>query len=257
MYGYNYPCTVYKGLCCIYLLFSNEFLDYNELLLKVRNSPKMQGLNLVKAVTTKREFLWSWDQEKKNSKIIKMLVIDFGVKTNILRQLSQYSCSLLVVPENINIKRIIQLNPDAIILTNGPGDPASAKTAVATVGEIINSYPQIPIFGICLGHQILSLVFGSTTFKLKFGHRGLNHPSGLSKQVEITSQNHGFAVQLNDTSNTKIQINYINLNDNTLAGVSYKDKPIFSVQHHPEASPGPHDSMYLFSDFIDLIKYSL
>lgn len=244
---------------------SNEILEPSQLLEQVTIFPKMKGLDLIRSITIKNELVWSHknifklfhydnDQIIKN-KLIKVVVIDFGYKANILNQLSQQGCSIVLLPANTSSLRILNLNPDGIMLTNGPGDPASIQYAISTIQMLLNSQKHIPIFGICMGHQILSLALGATTFKLKFGHRGLNHPAGLLQKVEITSQNHGFAVNLHDLSKEQIQISYLNLNDKTLAGISHRYQPIFSVQYHPEANPGPNDSKHLFHDFINLIKY--
>nr|QVY58312.1 carbamoyl phosphate synthase small subunit [Kappaphycus striatus] len=182
-----------------------------------------------------------------------IVVIDFGVKNNILSRLMYYGCKVTVVPANSTYNTIKQLKPDGILLSNGPGDPSSMHKIIKNITNIIY-LSNIPIFGICMGHQILSLALKSNTFKLRFGHRGLNHPAGINKKVEITSQNHGFAVDLNSLCNKNLIITHMNLNDFTVAGLIYKNKPIFSVQYHPEASPGPHDSDYLFYHFINLAK---
>nr|QUE28934.1 CarA [Madagascaria erythrocladioides] len=248
---------------------SNEILEPRDLLKKIVDIPKMQGLDLIKKNTT--EYVFSWKGNTKDvwnysisknlisKKIFKVIVIDFGVKFNILRQLSFYGCSVLVLPATASYDAISRYCPDGIVLSNGPGDPSTANYAIDTVKQLLNS--NIPILGICMGHQILSLSVKKETYKLKFGHRGLNHPSGKSQKVEITSQNHGFAVQLNYPNvlrnSNELQITHFNLNDQTLAGISHKNKPVFSVQYHPEASPGPHDSDYLFYYFVCLMKQNL
>nr|YP_010618613.1 Carbamoyl phosphate synthase small subunit [Rhodomelopsis africana]WAX02626.1 Carbamoyl phosphate synthase small subunit [Rhodomelopsis africana] len=187
----------------------------------------------------------------------KILVLDLGLKFNILRKLLFLGCSICVVPATCNYNSIFEYNPDGIILSNGPGNPLLAKYAVDTVRRLIK-FSNIPIFGICMGHQILNIALGLQTFKLKFGHRGLNHPCGLNKYSEITSQNHGFAVNENAFVNQKLlkifSLKYLNLNDFTISSTFHKKLPIFSVQYHPEASPGPHDSEYLFEVFIKLIN---
>nr|WCH57044.1 carbamoyl phosphate synthase small subunit [Hypnea musciformis] len=190
-----------------------------------------------------------------NNYLFHIAVIDLGVKNNILSRLINYNCKITVIPANSNYETIKQLQVDGILLSNGPGDPSSMTDIINNVKKIINCC-HIPIFGICMGHQILSLALGAETFKLKFGHRGLNHPAGMNQQAEITSQNHGFAVKLNSSFNKQLAISHFNLNDSTIAGIVHKNKPIFSVQYHPEASPGPHDSDYLFNHFIYLIKQS-
>jgi len=186
---------------------------------------------------------------------LNVVILDFGVKYNIVSRLISYGCNVYVLPATSTYDIIFSYKPDGILLSNGPGDPSKLDFVINTVKQLI-LFANIPIFGICMGHQILSLASGANTFKLKFGHRGLNHPSGLNKYSEITSQNHGFAVKLKETNTLKdlVKITYLNLNDLTVAGLMYYNKPFFSVQYHPEASPGPHDSDYLFSSFIHLVN---
>ena len=185
-----------------------------------------------------------------------VVVLDLGVKYNIVNRLLSYGCNVFVLPVTSNYDMIRSYKPDGILLSNGPGDPSKLSFAINTVRQLL-LFANIPIFGICMGHQLLGLALGANTFKLKFGHRGLNHPSGISKYSEITSQNHGFAVKLDDTDQFSdyVKVTHLNLNDLTIAGMMYLKKPIFSVQYHPEASPGPHDSDYLFSCFVNLISY--
>ena len=184
-----------------------------------------------------------------------IVILDFGVKFNILRRLLVYGCNLYILPVNTSYEVIASYKPDGILLSNGPGDPAIVKFAVNTVRQLI-LFSKVPIFGICMGHQVLNLALKAETFKLKFGHRGLNHPSGIQQKSEITSQNHGFAVNIDSYLQLQkiIHITHFNLNDLTIAGILHSSKPIFSVQYHPEASPGPHDSDYLFKSFLDLIS---
>nr|YP_010619002.1 Carbamoyl phosphate synthase small subunit [Pterosiphonia complanata]WAX03015.1 Carbamoyl phosphate synthase small subunit [Pterosiphonia complanata] len=185
-----------------------------------------------------------------------ILVLDFGLKFNILRKLLFWGCKLCIVPATCSYSSILKYNPDGIILSNGPGNPFLVKYAIDTVKKLVK-FSNIPVFGICMGHQILNIALGLSTFKLKFGHRGLNHPCGLNKYSEITSQNHGFAVNENAFVNQELlkifSLKYLNLNDFTVSSTLHKKLPIFSVQYHPEASPGPHDSEYLFEVFIKLI----
>ena len=218
--------------------------------------------NLVNEVTTRNKYTWqkkkfnkkpTYKIHRKSKKILNIIVIDFGVKSNILNILSQYGCNIQIVPAEIKHEDIIKYKPDGILLSNGPGNPSTLKRAINTVKQLIQT--NIPLFGICMGHQILSLALGGLTFKLKFGHRGLNHPSGLSQKVEITSQNHGFAVQENSLPQNCLYITHLNLNDQSIAGIVHKSKPIFSVQYHPEASPGPHDSNYLFEHFVTIMEH--
>ena len=178
--------------------------------------------------------------------------IDFGIKNNILRLLKNSGCNITVFPANVKSEEIKSINPDGLFLSNGPGDPAAVTYSIKTVRSLLGF---LPIFGICLGHQILALSLGCDTFKLKFGHRGINHPvkNLESGRVEITSQNHGFCVNIDSLSNN-IQPTHINLNDNTLAGISCPEYSAFSVQYHPESSPGPHESRYLFQHFIQLME---
>ncbi len=229
----------------------------------------LNNVNLVNYVTTSRPYHVNFDSSNKlvyshlNYKISKqrstsfklnIVVLDFGVKYNIINRILAHGCNISILPINSSYAVIHSYKPDGILLSNGPGDPAILNFAINTVTQLV-MFANIPIFGICMGHQVLSLALGAETFKLKFGHRGLNHPSGLNQKSEITSQNHGFAVNLNSFSelNNLIKITHFNLNDLTIAGIMHYSKPIFSVQYHPEASPGPHDSDYLFQYFIDLI----
>nr|QUE27997.1 CarA [Sahlingia subintegra] len=245
-------------------VISNEILEPKQLVQQIRKQPSMKGLNLLKDHTTKISFSWknnyisSWNYIKSDyrttTKILKVLVIDFGTKFNILRQLSDYGCSVIVLPANVTIETILSYQADGILLSNGPGDPSAAEEAIILISKLISI--NIPIFGICMGHQILSKALSFSTSKLKFGHRGLNHPTGLLQKVEITSQNHGFVVEPsnNDKDKDIIQLTHYNLNDQTIAGLVHKKYPLFSVQYHPEASPGPHDSDYLFYYFICLMR---
>ena len=167
--------------------------------------------------------------------------------------MATYGCRVIVVPSSISVEEIWQYNPDGIFLSNGPGDPAAVTEGIALAKELLKAGK--PTFGICMGHQILGLSLGAETFKLKFGHRGLNQPAGLQQQVEITSQNHGFALSA-ESLGADVEITHLNLNDKTVAGLRHKTLPFFSVQYHPEASPGPHDADYLFEKFVDLMQTS-
>ena len=175
-----------------------------------------------------------------------------GIKFNILRQLSEVGFEVIVMPGYTGADTIQALQPDGIFLSNGPGDPAAVTEGINTAKALLAS--QKPMFGICMGHQILGLSLGGETFKLKFGHRGLNQPAGLDQQVEITSQNHGFAIDPDSFANPDIEVTHLNLNDRTLAGLRHKSLPLFSVQYHPEASPGPHDADYLFEKFVQAMR---
>ena len=211
------------------------------------NYPKMEGLDLVKKVSVTQKYCWAKNQFK-----YRVAVIDFGVKHNILRILKKYGCELTIFPANITFKELMKNKPDGIFLSNGPGDPAAVDYAVKLVKSLLGVFP---IFGICLGHQILALSMGAKTYKLKFGHRGINHPvkNLQTGSVEITSQNHGFAIDLSSLPENTVAT-HINLNDNTCAGITCLSYPAFSVQYHPESSPGPHDSRYVFEKFIKLMK---
>ncbi len=241
---------------------STEILDPTELLLQVQDSPSMAGLNLVRYVTTSEVYEWSdptdavWefkpDQATATESLLTVVAIDFGIKRNILRRLSSYGCRVIVVPADTSAADILKYNPDGIFLSNGPGDPAAVTEGITTAKALLAA--QKPMFGICLGHQLLGLSLGAETFKLKFGHRGLNQPAGLRQKVEITSQNHGFAVEIDSLTQANVEITHLNLNDRTVAGLRHKTLPMFSVQYHPEASPGPHDADYLFEQFVQAMR---
>ena len=227
----------------------------------ISETPKMEGLNLSKLVSTKQQYFWqkhtgtNFDVRKSYSEKtnkLKVIAIDFGIKTSILNRLVSHGCEILVLPSRSSIKDVLSNNPDGIFFSNGPGDPSSVTEGIDLAKSLIE-YGKIPMFGICLGHQIFGLALGGYTYKLAFGHRGLNHPCGKNNQIEITSQNHGFAIDPNSLSKDIVKITHYNLNDNTVAGLEVKNKPIFSVQYHPEAGPGPHDSDYLFTKFVSLM----
>ncbi|MTJ54680.1 glutamine-hydrolyzing carbamoyl-phosphate synthase small subunit [Anabaena sp. UHCC 0253] len=237
---------------------STAILDEVELLEMVQAAPNMTGLNLVKEVTTPAVYEWHeatttpWEFNSeaiaKIGETFTVVALDFGVKRNILRRLASYGCRVIVVPADTQPEEILKYNPDGIFLSNGPGDPAAVTEGITTTKALLSS--QKPIFGICMGHQILGHALGAETFKLKFGHRGLNQPAGLKQRVEITSQNHSFAIDPDSLPTATVEISHLNLNDLTVAGVRHKSLPVFSVQYHPEASPGPHDADYLFEQFV-------
>ena len=227
----------------------------------INNTPNMEGLNLSKLVSTKEQYLWQnpsetdFDVRKRysgNTNKLKIVAIDFGIKKSILNRLVSYGCEILVLPSQSSLNDVLSSKPDGIFFSNGPGDPSSVTEGIDLAKSLIE-YGEIPMFGICLGHQIFGLALGGSTYKLPFGHRGLNHPCGKNNQIEITSQNHGFAIDPNSLSNDIVKITHYNLNDNTVAGLEVNNKPIFSVQYHPEAGPGPHDSDYLFNKFVSLM----
>ncbi len=224
--------------------------------------PGLNGLDLAKEVSTKQTYIWkgfkTWRKhagyKKNKKKKFKIVAIDYGIKKNILRYFSDFNCEVKVVSCKKNADEIIKLNPDGIFLSNGPGDPAATgKYAINIVKKLIKL--NYPIFGICLGHQILALALNAKTKKMKLGHRGANHPvkNLITNSVEITSQNHGFVVIEKNLSKS-IQITHKSLFDDTIEGIRLKNKPIFSVQYHPEANPGPQDSQYLFNNFIKDVK---
>ncbi len=227
----------------------------------ISETPKMEGLNLSKEVSTKQQYLWEKPSEtgfdvrkgySENRKKFKIVAIDFGIKKSILNRLVSHGCEILVLPSRSSLKDVLSHNPDGIFFSNGPGDPSSVTEGIDLARSLIE-HGELPMFGICLGHQIFGLALGGATYKLPFGHRGLNHPCGNDNKIEITSQNHGFALDPNSLPKEIVKISHYNLNDNTVAGLEVKNKPIFSVQYHPEAGPGPHDSDYLFKKFVSLM----
>nr|YP_010902400.1 carbamoyl phosphate synthase small subunit [Hypnea nidifica]WCH54255.1 carbamoyl phosphate synthase small subunit [Hypnea nidifica] len=247
---------------------TNKILSTQMIKEMIQATSSIKNHKLVDKVTTKNLYKLTYNQKKPktyshlNQKInvnhykkFNVAVIDLGVKQNIISRLINHGCSITILPANSSYDIIKKLQVDGILLSNGPGDPSSMIDIVNNIKNIIH-FCNIPIFGICMGHQILGLALGGQTFKLKFGHRGLNHPAGMNQKAEITSQNHGFAVKLNNSLSKQVAISHFNLNDSTIAGIVHKNKPIFSVQYHPEGSPGPHDSEYLFNHFIYLIKQS-
>jgi carbamoyl-phosphate synthase small subunit len=225
---------------------STEILDEAALVKKAQESPLMTGADFTAEVTAKQSY-------KIGEGKYKVAVLDFGIKSNILRQLAKRDLSLTVYPANTTAQAVMNDKPDAIFLSNGPGDPAACTEIIEELKKLIAQ--RTPIFGICLGHQLLSLALGASTYKLKFGHRGGNQPVKdlLTGKIEITSQNHGFAVDANSLPD-ELELTHINLNDNSVEGFKHKSLPIFAVQYHPEASPGPHDSNYLFERFFELIE---
>lgn len=230
-------------------VLSTEDLNEKSLVEKARGSPGLLGRDLVKEVTNRKKYIWPKIEKAR----FKVVVLDCGVKYNILRELFKHKCQVIIVPADTKAKEILGMRPDGVLLSNGPGDPAAVKYVIETTKKLIS---KLPIFGICLGHQMLGLALGGATYKLKFGHHGANHPvKDLNTgKVSITVQNHGFCVDIDSLNKKDIEITHINLNDNTLEGMRHKKLPVFSVQFHPEASAGPHDMGYLFGEFINLIK---
>ncbi len=236
--------------------------DAAALIEKARSSPSMAGLDLASRVSIKERFEWSHPVEpvspsermpSANQQRFHVVAYDYGMKRNILRRLATSGCRVTVVPSLTSAEDVLALKPDGVFLSNGPGDPEPLTPQIDNIRRLIG---KTPVFGICLGHQLLALALGGKTYKLKFGHRGANHPvlNQRSGKVEITSQNHGFTVDPDSLNAGDIDLTHINLNDQTLEGFRHRSHPVFCVQYHPEAAPGPHDSQYLFSEFIELME---
>src|ERR1051326_2081372 len=231
-------------------IISSEILDVKELKKVLDKVPSMEGLELSSKVSAKKSYFLGNPKAK-----FKVAALDLGVKKNILRCLNERDCYVQVFPMATKASEILKTNPDGLFISNGPGDPAAMPHVVETISELIES--NIPMFGICLGHQVISLANGIKTYKMFNGHRGINHPvkNLITGKDEITSQNHGFAVDDKEAKrNKEIEITHLNLNDNTIEGLRMRHKPVFCVQYHPEASAGPHDSRYLFDDFVNLME---
>jgi carbamoyl-phosphate synthase small subunit len=240
-------------------IISSEGLSAAKLKEKLEKYPGLIDRDIVKDVTVKKPYRWNegvtdilTGQEQKPPVKYKVTAFDYGIKQNILRLLRSYGCEVHVVPAHTSAKSVLTQKPDGIFLSNGPGDPGGVVYAIDEIKKMLG---RVPIFGICLGHQLLGLALGAKRFKLKFGHHGANHPvmNLQTREIEITSQNHGFCIDMDSLKDKDVEITHINLNDKTLEGFRCKNIPAFCVQYHPEASPGPHDSHYLFERFIQLM----
>ena len=229
-------------------LISTEDFDPKSLQEKIDAMPSMEGMDFVKDVSTVKKYVW----KQAGPRRYKIAAIDCGIKFNILRILADLGCEVHVFPARATFKEIMSIKPDGLFISNGPGDPAVVTYVIDTVKEFLG---KVPIFGICLGNQILGLALGGKTYKLKFGHHGANHPvkDFEINRIAVTSQNHGFCVDINSLDLKEIEVIHMNLNDQSVEGIRHKGFPAFSIQYHPEAAPGPHDAKYLFNQFIEMI----
>ena len=231
-----------------------------QLLERVRSAPSMAGLNLAEQVTTAAPYQWealcaaAFDQRRQQApeRPYRVVAIDFGIKRAILERLAAHGCAVTVLPASASLQQVLELNPEGVFLSNGPGDPSAVSSGIALAQGLLQQ-PDLPVFGICLGHQILGLALGGSTYKLGYGHRGLNHPCGSPGSVEITSQNHGFALDADSLPVDSVEVTHVNLNDRTVAALAHRQRPVFGVQYHPEASPGPHDADHHFGRFAALM----
>ena len=230
------------------------------LLEQVRAAPSMTGLNLAALVSTREPYTWTkpcpaaFDARLQHNpeRPFHVVAIDFGIKRAILERLVAHGCTITVLPSDSSLEIVLSYQPEGVFLSNGPGDPAAVTGGIALASGLLKQ-ANLPVFGICLGHQILGLALGGTSFKLGYGHRGLNHPCGTPGQVEITSQNHGFAIEAGSLPSDQVEITHLNLNDRTVAALAMGQQPVFGVQYHPEASPGPHDADHHFGRFVALM----
>jgi carbamoyl-phosphate synthase small subunit len=241
-------------------VISSDGRTPQDLLKAVQAAPSMEGLNLADQVSTSEPYTWTtpcsagFDQRLQSApdRRYRVVAIDFGIKRAILDRLVGHGCDVTVLPASTDLASVMAHHPEGVFLSNGPGDPAAVSGGIALARQLLEQ-PNLPLFGICLGHQILGLALGGSTFKLAYGHRGLNHPCGTSGQVEITSQNHGFALDAASLDGEQIVVTHLNLNDRTVAAMAHRHQPVFGVQYHPEASPGPHDADHHFARFVALM----
>jgi carbamoyl-phosphate synthase small subunit len=238
-------------------IISTKDFNVESLIKKAKDCPGVEGVDLVKVVTCKKKYVWSdspWADKTYQGEIkYHVVAYDYGVKFNILRNLQLVGCKVTVVPAKMPAEEVLEMKPDGIFLSNGPADPAAVTYAIENIKKLIG---KKPIFGICLGNQLLALALGGKTYKLKFGHHGGNQPviDLKTKKVDITAQNHGFAIDISSIPEGTVELTHVNLNDQTIEGMRHLKHPVFSVQYHPEAGPGPHDANYLFKQFAEMMK---